>query len=310
MRWLTSLAAIGLLVSVVLGFGGPLFFDLDLLAHFRLHLLLLAAPIALAALVLRDAGALWRTMAAAVLAAAGLAPLWAETGPAGEGAPVTVMTANLYFHNALPEAMREALVAADADILVTAETMQQVGSGTAALDDHYPYRLSRETGTPNLQTVIWSKFPIRGGTLLPEMGSGPMGGYALVEIAPGRELLVMGLHLGHVVIGRQEEEVAALGTIAEGLPWPRVVMGDFNATPWSHAMKAVERATGTQRVHGVAETWRGRYPTPIGKLEEPIGLPIDHVLVSEGIGVEAIETVPIPGSDHLAVRAALRVPPP
>jgi endonuclease/exonuclease/phosphatase (EEP) superfamily protein YafD len=303
-----SLAALGLLVVVVLGYGGPWIFELDLLAHFRLHLLWLAIPLGVLAVLVGSETALWRTLAAAVLAAAGLAPLWAVPAPAGEGVPVTVMTANVFYHNALPEAVREALVGAGADILVTAETKREVAYGSSALDQHYPHRLAPETKAPDLRTVIWSRFPIRAGTLLPGGGAGPNGGYALVEVAPGREVLVMGLHLSHVAIGNQGEQIAALGPIAADLPWPRIVMGDFNATPWSHAVASIEAATGTRRVPGVDSTWRGRYPTPFGRVEEPIGLPIDHILLSEGIGFEEIGTVLIPGSDHLAVRAVLRVP--
>ena len=321
LRFLAGLAAAGLLAAVVLGYGAPLYFELDLLAHFRLHLLGLSGAMALAALVLRAPAALWRALAAAVLAAAGLGPLWAGPGPAGTGTPVTVMTANIYFHNPVPGEMRRALIAADADILVTVETAGDSVAGAdgiagpegvaepEGLDSVYPHRAQVEPTNRAWRTVIWSRFPIRrqAPALLDEVGN-PSAMQAVVEIAPGRTLSVVGVHLQHVSLGNQGRQVESLGVETAGLPRPMVVMGDFNATAWSWAIHRAEVLTGTRRVGGVIRTWDGDYPTPLGPFPEPFGLPIDHILVSEGIGVEEIGTVDIPGSDHDAVRAVLRVP--
>lgn len=317
LRFLVGLAAVGLLAGVVLGYGAPLHFNLDLLANFRLHLLGLSGAAALAALVLRARAALWRAVVATVLAAAGLGPLWAGPGPAGEGRRVTVMTANTYFHNPVPEAMRRALIAADADILLTNETARDavggvdaVGKpGPAPLAGAYPYRFVYKTGSPDWQTVLWSKFPIgRAEPVLLDDYGGATGVRAVIELAPGRTLSVLGVHLAHVGRGKQREQIEALDTFVAGRPRPLVVMGDFNATAWSWTVHRAQALTGTRRVGGVTRTWSGDYPTPLGPFPEPFGLPIDHVLVSEGIGVEEIGTVNIPGSDHDAVRAVLRVP--
>ena len=82
---LVGLAAPVVLAAVLLGYGGPIWFELDLLAHFRLHLLLLALVLAGMAVPLAERGALWRSVAAAVLATAGLAPLWQGPPPPGAG---------------------------------------------------------------------------------------------------------------------------------------------------------------------------------------------------------------------------------
>ena len=99
----------------------------------------------------------------------------------------------------------------------------------------------------------------------------------------------------------------AFAEVAGHFSGPLVVMGDFNATPWSHAVRRIERLTGTRRIGGIGRTWHG-YPTPLGEVPVPLGLPIDHILISPGIGVLSVGTLEIPGSDHLAVRAVLTVP--
>jgi endonuclease/exonuclease/phosphatase (EEP) superfamily protein YafD len=205
--------------------------------------------------------------------------------------------------------MRAALAASGADILVTAETPPEALAGDARLDRLYPHRLHHELRRSNWRLVLWSRFPIRRGELLLKDRYGiPSGLSAVVEFAPGHELSVLALHLPHVALAEQQAEVEALDELAAGLPRPLVVMGDLNATAWSWAVHRAERLTGTRRVGGVLRTWDGAYPTPLVAIPEPFGLPIDHILVSEGIGVAGIGTVEIPGSDHMGVRARLRVP--
>ena len=309
LRMTAALAGAALLMAVGLGYGGWLFYDLDLLAHFRMHLLGLSGAVALVSLLIRARSGLMRSLAAAVLAAAGLVPLWEAPPPAGEGMPVTVMTANLYYHNPRPAAMRQALADAGADILLTLETNRSAIEGEPALAELYPHRVSYEVAGPDLMAVLWSKFPVLRAETVPHLPDEvPTAVRAVVEVAPGRTLSVLGLHLSHVSLGSQGAEVESLDEIAADLPRPLVVMGDFNATAWSWGVRRAEELTGTRRVSGVIRTWDGAYPTPFVRLVEPFGIPIDHVLVSPGLGVESIRTVNIPGSDHDAVRAVLRVP--
>ena len=307
---LISAAALASIGGVVLGYGAPLIYQLDALAHFRVHLLILAVPVAFAALALGRWRALWWTLAAVVLAVVGLAPLWERELPRQNGAALSVMTANLYQRNPDSEGMRAALVEADADILVTHETSKAVQTGPDALTRHYPYRLALTTRGQTLRTVIWSKFPMRDGRLMLEDQIEPTGAHAAIAITPEVDVTVIALHLAHAAFGNQARQIAALDEIANTHEEPRIVLGDFNATPWSHAMREIERRTATRRIPGYRVTWRGRYKTPFGEIPSPIGQPIDHVLISPGLGVDAIETIEIPGSDHLGVRATLRVPPP
>lgn len=308
---LIGIAAVWLLLVVALGYGGPLAFDLDLLSNFRFHFLLASAAVAVLAALMRCRGALWRSVAAIVLAAAGLGSAWQEPAPATtvEGPAVTVMSANLYLWNTDPDAMRRALIAADPDILVTIETSRTGILGGQALAEKYPYSVVFANRTPDWLTALWSKYPIRDGRLVLRGRKGaPWGALAVVEVAPGHEVSVLGVHLQHTAKHGQRLQIEEIGRLAANLPRPLVVMGDFNAATWSYALHRVEALTGTEAVRGIGRTWHGVYPVPLVPLPEPIGLPLDHILVSPGIGVAAAGTVPIPGSDHSGVRATLRLP--
>lgn len=303
-----TLASLAVLISVVLGFFAHVNFALDVLAHFRLHFLLLCPVLAVLAVLLRHWSGFWRLVATAVLALSGLAVLWEAPQRKGDGTEVTVMAANLYQRNAEPQAMKQALLDADADILVTMETSKTVLAGERSLALRYPYRLSLSTSGTTLRTVIWSRFPMRDGNLLLEDSVEPTGAHAVIEVSSDVELTVLGLHFAHNPGGNQKAQIEALDRIAEGLLMPRIVLGDFNATPWSYAMRRIEALTSTQRIGGFRITWRGGYPTGIGVVPAPMGLPIDHALVSEGIGVRWADTVAIPGSDHWGVRVRIAVP--
>lgn len=310
-KYLATVLSVAVFSGVVLGFMGPVRFELDLLAHFRLHLLLLCIPIAALTLILRRWQALWRTLSAAVLALGGLGALWevSDRAPAApDGMAVTVLTANLYEPNPTPDAGLGALIAADADILVTHETTKAAFRGPNALSQHYPFRLSVASPGNAMLTVIWSKFPMRDGKLMLRGAAGPTGAQALIELTPGTEVSVLGVHLARPEFSSHGRQIEALDVIAEGLPRPRIVLGDFNATPWSWAVYRAQRLTQTNRVPGYRVTWRGRYPTGIGEITAPIGQPLDHILISPGIGVSGVRRVPIPGSDHDGVLAELIVP--
>ena len=75
---------------------------------------------------------------------------------------------------------------------------------------------------------------------------------------------------------------------------PVVVIGDFNATPWSYAFRDFSAETGlvnSQKGYGLAATW----PTGL-----PITLvPLDHMLHSESLTTVERDIGPDLGSDHL-----------
>ena len=308
LRATVQLIATLVLAGVVLGYGGPVFHSLDVLGHFRLHLLLIAVGVAAVALAVRNRSAVWRATAALVIALAGLSPLW-EPAPKTAGGPtLSVLTANLHHFNRQSEDMLGALRRADADILVTNETTKSTLTGAHPLSLTYPHRVSLKTSGQILRTVIWSKFPIRDSALFLEDKVEPTGAAAIVRLPDGREITVLGLHLAHAFPGNQERQIAALEKIVKDLPRPMIVLGDFNASPWSHALRSVEKATGTRRIPGYRVTWQGAYPSPIGPIPALMGHAIDHVLLSPGMTADGIHVVEIPGSDHYALGARVRLP--
>lgn len=79
---------------------------------------------------------------------------------------------------------------------------------------------------------------------------------------------------------------------------PMIVAGDFNATPWSSAMRD-PRMRPLKRITG----WAPTYPSEGHGF---LGVGIDHVLMSSSFAGTGAERGPDIGSDHLPVRAGLR----
>ena len=76
---------------------------------------------------------------------------------------------------------------------------------------------------------------------------------------------------------------------------PRAIVGDFNATPWWPAYRAI-----AAHYRDAAGDLPGRPPRTWPNLSA-VGLPgllrIDHCFVS-GMRAERSERIPLPGSDH------------
>ncbi len=307
-RAITVLAGLAAL-AVLAGFGGRWWPPLDLVAAFRLHLAALGVVLALVAAAGRHWRAAGLALGTAAVAVTGLGPalgpaLEPAARPGGERA-LTVFYGNVQDGNAEVGALTDRLLAAGADVLVTSETPAALAERLSAF---YPHRLVSGSSGTNKRTAIWSRHPLRDGRLYLNNTAAPTGASAVVDLG-GVEVGLIGGHFSRPTEAVQPRQVAGLGEIAAALPRPLIVVADFNAAPWTATLARAARLTGTRLVGGYRVTWRGVYDTPLGRLPEPWGHQIDHLLVSEGVGVAAIATVPMPGSDHAGLLARLRLPP-
>lgn len=109
----------------------------------------------------------------------------------------------------------------------------------------------------------------------------------------------------HLVGARRwAADLAALRAAADPALGARVVVGTLNATPWHADFRAV---TGQRLVDAADAQGEGLRPTWPTWLPLPV-LPLDHVLVGGGIGVDDVETVVLAGTDHRSLLVSLQVP--
>jgi endonuclease/exonuclease/phosphatase (EEP) superfamily protein YafD len=99
--------------------------------------------------------------------------------------------------------------------------------------------------------------------------------------------------------------IRALAPELGGLEAPIVIGGDFNAVPWSAAVTTFADLSGTRPVPGVGATWL--HPALPEGWRAWVGLPIDHVLVSEDVQILSVTRLPPTASDHLPVLVRFRL---
>jgi endonuclease/exonuclease/phosphatase family metal-dependent hydrolase len=144
---------------------------------------------------------------------------------------------------------------------------------------------------------------------LPKLrGLEPRGALWVAVEVGGVELQVINTHLGLVPREQQVQTAELLGQRwlgSEGFTGPAVLLGDFNATPFSQTYRML---TAVLRD---AQDGMGRSPTATFPSGFPI-LRIDHVFLSEGIRTVAVESPFDPrartASDHLPLVVTLALP--
>jgi endonuclease/exonuclease/phosphatase (EEP) superfamily protein YafD len=309
-RGVLRAAALAAAVLIVLGFGGPLWFRLDALAHFRLHLAAAALLVGAVALLAGARRAGLAALAAAVLAVAGLGPaLRPAERPAAPGPTValTVAVANVDFTNDRAEEVERALAALDADVLVTLESASRFRREDGPLRQAYRSVVNRVryiyTGN-----WLWTDLPLIDGEKRDWAPDAPAVVRARLALAGDATVDVLGLHFRRPVTETQQAQLDGLPDAAPDLAAPLIVLGDFNAAPWSEAVARAARTLGVEPVGGLRFTWRSKLSGWFGPLGPLMSLPIDHALVSPGVGVEWARTFEIPGSDHRGVLLRLQVP--
>ena len=277
---------------------------LALIAHFRLHLAA-AAWLALLATAMVDLPAgpkLVLLLAAFGAAVVNLGEMILKTprGSAGVGdRRLRVAFANVLRHN--PDAGRlvDWVRREKVDVLVVAESVASWPSRLAVLADELPFCVR----TPVGDVAVYSRHEIVGEPhhIFPNIGHA-----VAVEVAG---ITLVGLHTAapedaahskacNELIDRASDHVGRV-------VGPVVVVGDFNAAPWSAAVIRLIARTGLRYGPGARI---GSFPAELGGRLWPrwFGIPIDLVLAGGGAAVVQRRHGPLIGSDHWPVIAEIQ----
>ena len=257
----------------------------------------------------------WLTATAAIaltaLAVATQLPLFTGTAP-DQGPTVRVFTANVHVGGADPKALLD-IATQKADVVILEELTQQLADALdhGGISQAFPYR-ALEPGEDGSGVGIWSRFPI---TYSERIGGYRLGMISADIATPGTpdDTVFLATHLAGPWpqdIGLWREEIhslrTTLGTIKDQANGgPVVVAGDFNATydmaPFRDLLTNGFADAAAQSGAGITRT----YPAD-EKLPPLIG--IDHVLTNNATATD-VQTVRVPGSDHLGLLATVRLTP-
>ena len=276
-RWLTNLCLL-VLLGALFGLAGPwlvrLWLGFDVFTHFVPHFALVALGAFLCILYPGARGllALLLVPALGALAISGIS-LWHESP--GFSAPpipgrIRVMAYNSWMKNGDLAAMEAEIRRNRPDILGVPEFFANKRPLIGRLRDILPYHADC-VDKPHCYLAFFSRWPIRE-LHAASLWEGPPYIHATVD-APGGPVEVFVVHtLRFPWLGSQFRQVRAMARIVRRTKGPLLVMGDFNASPFSVMLRTFEQDTGLRRL-----TWLPTWPAT------PLPLPqiaIDHVFVS------------------------------
>jgi endonuclease/exonuclease/phosphatase (EEP) superfamily protein YafD len=222
-----------------------------------------------------------------------------------------VVSANLYANNVrMPEALAK-LLELSPDLLVLMEVNDEWRAVLKPVLEKYPHTV----GTGGA-TWLLSRHPLRMAARTEMKASGSARYDVLLEatvLAPGSAIRVVAIHppppRGSARIAQQRSQASdyALALQRDKNAPHRILIGDFNTSPFSAIFRHIVQTTGMRdasKGRGYHPTWGPRLP------DEPIlpwlGIPIDHALVSDQILVEDRRLGEMPGSDHRYQQMKLR----
>jgi endonuclease/exonuclease/phosphatase (EEP) superfamily protein YafD len=209
-----------------------------------------------------------------------------------------VASFNTWYDNNKLDELQAEIERLDVDVVVLIEFGPNKRKLLAKLEAKYPYKaecfsqdychlamLSKRPMLKSEARVGWEGPPLITAKFGPELGN----------------VTVIGVHTIRFPHARaQFRQIREFTKMLETIPGPRVVMGDFNATPFSRIIKTVEQQTGFERLTSLP-SWPSWVELP--------QVAIDHVFISPGIRVLEAERLGNPaGSDHYPVTMQLAVP--
>lgn len=187
------------------------------------------------------------------------------------------------------------------DILILAEATS-LGQDPDFLAQIYPYRLGC---VDHCEILVLSKRAFASQSIGP---LGPLFAERLAHIGvqtpSGQSVSITAAHMSKPwYIGLSEREDFRLRRHIRDLSGPHIIVGDFNAAPWSRRIRFAMRGSDLTGVRLPVSTW----PVALGRF----GIPIDQVLVGGGVQVVSIEPWGHNlGSNHLGLNIALHIPDP
>lgn len=293
------------LAGTLAGWLGNLWIAFDVFAQFALHFWLIAAAFALGFITPFARVLTATTLIVIGVLAIGTWPYLSSAKPAADlQAPaghriIRLMSFNTWLENNDVEALASEIERDDPDILL----MFEFGPEKRALKERLRSRYAYQDDCTHLDhcfMAVFSKFPIADSESHAEWAGPPM-----IRATFGSELgglTVIGTHtIRFPYMRAQQTQLGELGDLVRKLSGPRIVAGDFNATPTSRMLSVFANRSQLRRLDTFLPTWPARLRLP--------QLAIDHIFASEEVkSLEDVRIAGNAGSDHFPLTVRLAVP--
>ena len=315
----TFLFGLGLAVSALtLGsLLGRFHWTLDVLSHFHVQYVLLLSGTTLGLLWLRAGRRVLLLLPALAVNVLLIVPFWLPSYPTTAAAapqtsaPLRVMAMNISTSNAGYAEVVVRIRTENPDIVYLSEVRADlVALLQAELGASYPVQYA-EPSRHTLGVAILARDP---NVQVQTVGFGDDVGrmrrrYLRADFDwHGTPVTLAGIHPLPPMRGgwadSRDREIDAMAQLAREIERPFILVGDFNAAPWSQPMQALTRKTDltyTGGFAGILPTWFVGPPA----LKYLLGAPLDHMLVSPDWREIDYQRLPDIRSDHVPVQVDL-----
>jgi endonuclease/exonuclease/phosphatase (EEP) superfamily protein YafD len=319
------LGGTGLAAATLMPLFHPLWPMSSVAEHFALQILLAAGVLLVLALALRR----WRWLAVILVIALIqvwiIHPYWprlAQATASGQQDTLKIVSLNVRYSSDSFGAVRDYLAASNADVIGLVEITPLWKAELAPLRTLYPYSVDCVGTELRCEEMLLSKHPfLQSGAgwvnqdlpvlawaeIAPRHGTGPPLTIAVTHLAwpflgarpaatpAARNQPIHPDTVPHIAQSEQAENLlGGLRQLGDNL----ILMGDFNAAPWSRVQQHLRAETGLDNQGFVAPSWPAWGPGFIR-------LPIDHIMARGAARVISFGAGPDVGSDHLPVEAVV-----
>jgi endonuclease/exonuclease/phosphatase (EEP) superfamily protein YafD len=306
-------AAFGVALAATLALLGCFSRTLDALSHFAPMWLAIGLTTAAAAFVVRR-HIRRQVLVLATIGVAGFAVLMAPELVSALIAPHTasgqeiikIIQFNAWGgENRDPEGSARWILAQNADFVLMEESDDLTPALTAALQARYPYKITCATPSP-CPNMILSRRPLL-------QGEGYWRPVNPLPFAWGRYPGLLGpidIVVAHTIwplpAADQAAHFAGLLAITRTLSHGSLIVGgDFNSTPWSFALRRLDRSLGLLRRTRALPSWPAGRFTRLGTAAPFPVLPIDQIYAGPDWRTVRVERGPVLGSDHYPIVVVL-----
>lgn len=211
---------------------------------------------------------------------------------------------NKYYYNENLTPIIDEVIERNLDIFGMAEISEEEYQ-TLREEIAMPYTYYENCHCHNIMgdpVAIFSQYPLE------EIKTGRLGRIGSIEakiiLPDGRDIQVITTHpdapMNTKFFKSRNEQIENLDILLQNYrDTPLLLIGDLNISPWSPRYKELLAKNpflkDSARGFGLPSTWGPGF----------IRTKIDHILVSQGIGVKNFQTVHIPGSDHDMIHVSL-----
>lgn len=299
------LALFAAALGLTLGFFGAFHPALDSFSHFRAHLAillaLLALPFLFTALRLEAAVALLFALGCAATTTAlplpGLSPVQAGFGTqASDRAVYRLLQMNLRYDNRTPEKVLSLIGRTQPDVITLDEFSDMWKEKFDLLANAYPHHVVCPHPRRPFGVALFSRRPFAADS---EPGCYTNGALAIARVDfGGAEVDVAAIHVGWPWPFEQRWQVGEMATPLRMLGDTALMAGDCNAVPWSATVRRIAEAGALRLAPSDGPTWQ---PLGLPEFLRFAGLPIDQVFSKGAVLIHSAKRLEAAGSDHLPI---------